>query len=651
MKSSVATEKTATLEATNIGGIDQTEVSFTPGITILTGRNATNRTSLLQAIMAAMGSDRATLKGDAESGNVTLSFDGAEYTRTLTRKNGTVQFSGDPYLDSSTSPDLFAFLLANNESRRAIHSQDDLRDVIMRPVDTDAIQQEITELSDERRQVTEELETLETQSDRLAILREERAELESKLADKSDELELKRRELDEADRDLDSSRERKSVLDEKMDELRTCRSSLERVRERLMTNQSSIAALKDELEEHEDELDELTELPAGELSETEARIDELRARKSALDSAINRLREVVRFNEEMLDGNEQFLASLDDSSTNGTSAESLTSELVDGGTRTCWTCGNVVDGSDIKENLNQLQSLVNERLEERSEIDAKLTELTDQKKALTEQQQKRTELERQIEKIHSEIEERQATASDLTEEEATLESELESIEAEVDDLQGEEFDEIINLHKQVNQLEFETKSIEEEINDLAAEIDDIETALEKREELKMRDDEISNTLQDLRTRIERLEESAVDEFNEHMETVLDLLQYKNIERIWLERVEREVQEGRRKVRRGFFQLHVVRSTDDGVSYEDTIDHLSESEQNVTGLVFALAGYLVHDVHEICPFMLLDSLEMIDPSRIVDLVEYFADFATYLVVALLPEDAAAFNDSVQEITTI
>jgi len=29
--------------------------------------------------------------------------------------------------------------------------------------------------------------------------------------------------------------------------------------------------------------------------------------------------------------------------------------------------------------------------------------------------------------------------------------------------------------------------------------------------------------------------------------------------------------------------------------------LSESEREVTGLVFALAGYLVHDVHETVPF--------------------------------------------------
>jgi recombinational DNA repair ATPase RecF len=38
----------------NIGGIEETEVILSPGVSALTGRNATNRTSFLQAIMATL---------------------------------------------------------------------------------------------------------------------------------------------------------------------------------------------------------------------------------------------------------------------------------------------------------------------------------------------------------------------------------------------------------------------------------------------------------------------------------------------------------------------------------------------------------------------------------------------------------------------
>ena len=100
-----------------------------------------------------------------------------------------------------------------------------------------------------------------------------------------------------------------------------------------------------------------------------------------------------------------------------------------------------------------------------------------------------------------------------------------------------------------------------------------------------------------------------------------------------------MREGRRKVTRTRFDLHIVRSSPDGTAYEDTVDHLSESEREVTGLVFALAGYPVHDVHETVPFVLLDSLEAIDSDRIARVVDYFRTHTDYLVAALLPEDAA------------
>ena len=158
-------------------------------------------------------------------------------------------------------------------------------------------------------------------------------------------------------------------------------------------------------------------------------------------------------------------------------------------------------------------------------------------------------------------------------------------------------------------------------------------------------------IEDLRTRIERIETRAIEEFNEHMETVLEILEYDNLERIWLERVEREVREGRRTVQKGVFELHIVRQTASGTTYEDTIDHLSESEREVTGLVFALAGYLAHEVYETVPFMLLDSLEAIDADRIATLIEYLEGYSDYLVVALLPEDAAGLEGEYHRITDI
>ena len=86
-----------------------------------------------------------------------------------------------------------------------------------------------------------------------------------------------------------------------------------------------------------------------------------------------------------------------------------------------------------------------------------------------------------------------------------------------------------------------------------------------------------------------------------MTTVLDILDYGNLDRIWIERTEQTVREGRRKVQKSMFDMHIIRSADNGTTYEDTIDHLSESEREVTGLVFALAGYLGYRVFDPRPF--------------------------------------------------
>jgi len=45
--------------------------------------------------------------------------------------------------------------------------------------------------------------------------------------------------------------------------------------------------------------------------------------------------------------------------------------------------------------------------------------------------------------------------------------------------------------------------------------------------------------------IERLEQQAAEAFNKHMETILDRVEYAKLERIWLQRSNQAVREGRR----------------------------------------------------------------------------------------------------------
>ena len=110
----------------NDGGTDETKVSFSSGVTILAGRNATNRIYLLRSIMTGLSSEDMAIKGDADAGAVELTIGDETYTRTLSRVGRSVQFEGDPYLEDPKVADLFVFLLESNEVRNAVVRNEDL---------------------------------------------------------------------------------------------------------------------------------------------------------------------------------------------------------------------------------------------------------------------------------------------------------------------------------------------------------------------------------------------------------------------------------------------------------------------------------------------------------------------------------------------
>jgi DNA repair exonuclease SbcCD ATPase subunit len=627
------------VDVENVGGIDEASVSFIPGVTILAGRNATNRTSLLQALMAGLGSDDVSLKSDADEGFVELEIGEETYSRRLTRTDGSISSDGEPYLEDTTLPDLFAFLLESNEARRAVARGDDLRDLIMRPIDTDEINAEIERLVERRRRIERDLDEIDALKEELPGLEERRTELQGDVADKQDALEETEAEIESLDVDVDDRRNEKDEVEAKLSELQELRSTLDDVRFDLETEQESLEALRTECSDLEAELSELPDAPMGELEEIEAEIDRLRSKKQRAESAVNELQSIIRFNEEMLEDETDVPAEL----LENDDADSITDQLVEDDMVQCWTCGSAVDAEQIEATVDRLRELSQDKLATVRGTDDDLEELKAEARTYQQQQRRREEIDRKLQQIEDDIERGEATIEELRERRDGLTEEISNLESEVDELETETDDEVLELHKEANQLEYELGKLDGQLEDVEAEIAGIEDRLEERDDLEAERDDVQSRIEELRTRIERIERQAVEEFNDHMDIVLDLLDYENLDRIWLERTETQVREGRRTVTKSVFDLHVVRSTASGTTYEDTIDNLSESEREVTGLIFALAGYLAHEVYEDLPFILLDSLEAIDAERIATLVEYLEEYSEYLVVALLEEDAEALDE--------
>jgi len=616
----------------NVGGIDETTVEFGGDVTVLTGQNATNRTSFLRGIMTACGSDRAALKGDAAEGEVILRIGGERYTRTLERTDdGGVVFGGDPYLDDPEIADLFGFLLGSNPLRQAVRRGDDLHDLVMQPVDIDEIDREIERRKQDRQAVEQRLDELDSLRDELGELRRRRDDL-------TDELETVRTALDDlpvaelGDEDLDGP----SELEERIEELNRTRSELEDVRFDAETIRETIDALRVERDEIRTERSDIGDIE--DVAALEREITSVRERKRDVESTLDELGSVIEFNEEQLAG--ETTALVEASSDGGP----VTDSLVAADRTVCWTCGSEVPREQIEATLSQLRDRRASKMAERDDIEERIDSLRERIDDVETITSRRETLDRDLEQTEAELDRRESQLADLEDRQETLETKIAALESKIADIESGHHEELLDRQRTRNELEFRRDRLEADRTGVIEEIERIEDELGEESDLQAEREAIGDELVELRERVDRVERETVEAFNTHMATLLDVLGYANVERIWIERVEQTVHEGRERVERTAFDLHIARENEDGVVYEDTIDHLSESEREVTGLVFALAGYLVHEVYETVPFILLDSLEAIDADRIAAVVEYFDAFADYLLVALLPGDTRALDDA-------
>ncbi|WP_255149595.1 archaea-specific SMC-related protein [Halorarius halobius] len=627
----------------NVGGIDTTSVELRPGVTVLAGRNATNRTSFLQAVMAGLGSERASLKGDADEGRVELDFGAETATRTLSRAGGSVAFGGDPYLSEPTVADLYAFLLENNEARRAVERGDDLRKVVMRPVDTDEIAAEIDRRMTEKRELETEREALDGAAEELASARERLAEIDDELAAKRDRRDAKREALER--RRAAVAGDTDGAFEAAVDDLEDARERLEDVRYELSTARESLESAREQRREVVAELDALPD-PEDAEAAPEERIERLRSEKRDLEDTLSQLQTLIRVNQETLDGDGKLgeLLRGERSTDGGSVTDALAGEAAPA---VCWTCGSSVDRSQFEETLAELRELSASLRSERSRLADRLDELTARREERERRRERRDALRSRADELDAEIADREATVERLEAERTELTETVKRLEAEVERLDADGDEELLSLHETVTRLSFEIDRLEDERAEMGADVAELEARVAEQSEVDERLEQVEETLRELRTRVDRLEREAVDAFNAHMGELLELLGYENIERVWIER--RGVGESPEAAAE--FLLHIVRTTESGTTYEDTVDHLSESEREVTGLVFALAGYLAHDVADRLPVLVMDSLEAIDSARIASLVDYFADHATYVVVALLPEDAQALDDDYHYVTDI
>lgn len=622
------------LEVDSVGGIAEAAVTLGEGVTLVVGPNASNKSSLLRALAGALGGPRPPLKSDATEGAVRLTVDGEEHAVELVREGDDVVVTdADRYSGARTLCELFVALTETNPIRRAVVAGDDLYDLLMRPVDTAEIEAEIDRLTAEKASLDERLDDLAARADRLPGLRAKRDDLRERLADVEARLDAKRDAVAEVEAAAGADGAPAALADRRVD--------LAGIRDRIGTQEDAVESLTAELDEVTDRLDRLdaegTDGEVAEIGEIEAELERLHRRKQRMTSTINALSPVVEMNAQLLDDGE----SVPDAMT----SEEVVAEL-DPSTKsiTCWTCGSTVERAQIAEQVEAVRAIVREKRNERDAVTERIQSLTERRRELEERRDELERLRERRNRIEEEIEEREGALADLRDERRAVEEGIADRRREVEtatDADGR----LSEFYDEISDLEYERGRLTTDLEAVESEIAGVEAALADRPDLETRRESVAEELRDLRDRVETVERDLVNRFNEVMRQVLDTLEYRSVERVWLERRGHDGADGTE------FELHVVRVDGDGAAYDDTVGSLSKSEREVVGLVVGLAGYLVHDVDEAVPFLVVDAVEMLDADRLRGLVDRFADHADYVVATALPEEGRELAGTYDTVSTL
>lgn len=626
------TDSQLTLTVENIGGIAAADVTLTDGVTLLSGRNASNKSSLLRSLAGVLGGPLPPLKSDADEGRVSMTCDGATYHVELGRDgNDAVVRSADRYTTADDLCELFVALTETNPIRRAVLADDDLYEYLMRPVDTDEIEAEIRRLSDEKQSLDDRLAELDSMANRLPGLRTRQNTLREQLDDVEAELKEKRDAIETLEAEADD--------DSETEALREKRSERNELRQRLSSQEAAIEELQSELASVTDRLDDTDgDEPEADLADIEAELEDLHQQKQRLTSTINALSPIVEMNSQILDESADI--------PNAMTSDDIVAELDPASKSiTCWTCGSTVERAEIAEQVEAVSGIVREKRTEREAVTDRIQTLSERKRDLEQRQESREELRARREDLADEIERREEMLETLDADRRALETEIEELQRAIDDT-SEDDDRLATYYDAVSDLEYERGQLANDLESVESEIADVEAALAERDDIEAKREAVASELRTQRDRIDELEQDLVGTFNETMQQVLETLGYDSIERIWLERRS----SGDRVTAETAFEIHVVRATEDGTAYDDTVDSLSKSEREVIGLIVALAGYLVHDVAEEVPFIVVDAVEMFDAERIHGLMQYFGESADYVVTSVLPEERAQLDGRYDTIST-
>ena len=598
----------------NVGGIKHLEQTFADSVTIITGSNASNKTSLLQALAFGLGRSTVPIRSGATEARVELRIDGREIIRTAEMTDTGIATSGEGLLEDREGVELFerfACLFEFNDVRQAVREGHSIEELLKEPMDLNTLEVQRSELLSQKKALKGEVSQL--------------TDVEQKIESRRSELATTRERITELEAELDDLRNQQvesTGNDETANQLREERASLVHERKKYERQIDELEGAIDRLEE-DLESAKATLKQAGTNAETDD-IEQLRVEREKIRGDLDEIIDRVEILQSVLTANREML----NSSYTGVLGKD--SSLVED-TVTCWACGNEVAESDFDETVDELRKLIERDKKRRNEYQPRLEEIEAKIDSVKQAQRRVSELESTVSDHEATLANRRESLETKRASLEELRDELSQLDEQLAEHESEQSTEVSDLQEQIEGLRVDLHATRSEADRLESTIEELEARQDERERKKAEIDQLTDEITSLTDRIQTLEQDLREGFNDAISDLIEVLDYERIERIWLN---------------GNFDLIVAREVD-SVIRKDEVSHLSESEREMVGLMLALAGYVAYDVSNVAPVLLMDTLGAFDSDRTAKLISYFANETPYLFAALLPDSAAAFNSATTE----
>lgn len=571
------------IEISNIAGISDGAASIRSGVNTIQASNWKGKSSFIRAIETVYGTRKPLTEGE-DHGEVSLDMDDRTHEVHLDRENRTVVRRGNPVLDDEYErlvADLFAFLGEDNEIRQAVRNGENLKELLTRPLEVEDIDQRIMDLKREREAIETELERAEQKANEVVSLEQRKEELEDELA------ELREKEAEFEDGSASGTRE----------ELSERRAERERVTDLIDRLENTLERSREKMTEAHEEYEELDVTDTGDI---ESELADLKAEYERVSADEELLQSLYSANKRLIE--EDRLDLLAD----------VERGLVED-TYSCWVCGGETTEAEVESRLEKLGDKVLELRKEANEYQDRIDELQDERDEIKRKRRRKSDLENRIADLESTISEREESLSSARERLETVEEQIARLEDDVDDV-GEA----------ISDVRSDIKVTEAELEELEDRLDDARTAADRIDVLEEEHADVSEEIEELRTRKNRIQGRIRDVFDESIKTIVS-------------RFETSFESARLTSE---FELVVAR---DG--READLDALSEGEVELLGLVTAVAGFEAYDVGDVTSVMLLDQLGGLADDNLVTLANYLDGLTESLVLTAYPENTSVGDNRI------